>query len=201
MNNSISVKGFIVSDFTFSHNAHDENFYLFNIEVLRTSDASDILPVIISEKMINEDFRTDSYVNLIGQVRSYNMYSEEEKRNKLIIKIFAHDIVLIDDDEDSVNDVFFDGFICKEPIYRLTPLGREICDILIAVNRPHGKSDYIPCITWGRNAHLTKNLKIGTNVTASGRLQSRNYEKKISEDLTLSKVAYEVSISKIESVE
>ena len=136
--------------------------------------------------------------------RSYNRH--EENRNRLVLSVFVREIEFISDDEkereqSKTNQIFLDGFICKAPVYRKTPLGREIADLLLAVNRPYGKSDYIPCICWGRNARFASSFEVGGHIQIWGRIQSREYQKKIGEDQTEKRVAYEVSVSKIECVE
>lgn len=198
-NNQAIVKGTIVSGFTYSHEIFGEGFYLMDVEVERLSDTSDIIPVMISERLINvnEDYEGKNIV-IAGQFRSYNKH--EEKKNRLILSVFAREIEFVDEieKEHSTNQIYMDGYICKEPVYRKTPLGREIADILIAVNRPYGKSDYIPCICWGRNARYASNLFVGSRCRVWGRIQSREYFKKINDEQSVRKVAYEVSVSKLE---
>ena len=198
-NNQAIVKGTIVSGFTYSHEIFGEGFYLMDVEVERLSDTSDIIPVMISERLINvnEDYEGKNIV-IAGQFRSYNKH--EEKKNRLILSVFAREIEFVDEieKEHSTNQIYMDGYICKEPVYRKTPLGREIADILIAVNRPYGKSDYIPCICWGRNARYASNLFVGSRCRVWGRIQSREYFKKINDEQSARKVAYEVSVNKLE---
>ena len=146
----------------------------------------------------NFDLYIGRYMQVDGQFRSYNNYSSEG--NKLILTVFVKNIYDMTEDFDSPNSIYLNGFICKPPVYRTTPFGREICDVLVAVNRQYGKSDYIPCITWGRNAKFTGNLEVGTNIKMWGRIQSRNYKKKISEEEFVDKTAYEVSVTKLEIV-
>lgn len=198
--NNVKINGTIVESPIFSHTLFGEGFYIFKISVKRLSSKEDILPITISERLFDlKELVVGLKVKMTGQVRSYNNYVATEKRNKLIITIFARDLVIADDDDfNDVNDVVLDGFICKNPIYRTTPFGREISDILLAVNRSYNKSDYIPCISWGRNAKFCEQLEIGSQVRISGRLQSRGYQKKISEDEVVEKVAYEISVTKIE---
>lgn len=201
--NSVTICGIVFEEPVFSHNLFGEGFYTFKLSIDRLSDKSDILPITISERLIDiSKIELGKKVNVNGQIRSYNNYVELEKRNKLIITVFAKSINVVCDNDDSftnANDVFLNGFICKKPIYRTTPFGREISDILLAVNRSYNKSDYIPCISWGRNAKFCENLDIGSNVKITGRLQSRTYQKKISENEIIEKVAYEISITKIEN--
>ena len=202
-NNYVDIGGRMVTDFEFSHNLYGEGFYRFNVEVDRLSGAGDILPVTVSERIVDKNamFLGQS-VRINGQIRSYNNYVEEEGRNKLVLTIFARDIELIDTQpEDNPNDIYLDGYLCKPAIYRTTPFGREISDILLAVNRSYGKSDYIPCIAWGRNARYVGRLMVGDRVRLQGRMQSRIYQKKFPNDEIVEKTAYEVSISKVDLVQ
>ena len=195
-NNNITISGKIVSDLELSHEVYNEKFYKFYIKSERLSNQEDILPVIISERMINlDELEENKNIRIDGQFRSYN--EQRENGNKLVLSIFVKGIDFIpDDDSLTQNDANFIGYVCKNPIYRKTPLGREIADVLIAVNRTYKKSDYIPCILWGRNAKYCENLEVGTKVKVNGRIQSRNYEKKIDENKIIKKTAYEVSVSK-----
>lgn len=195
-NNNITISGKIVSDLELSHEVYNEKFYKFYIKSERLSNQEDILPVIISERMINlEELEENKNIRIDGQFRSYN--EQRENGNKLVLSIFVKGIDFIpDDDSLTQNDANFIGYVCKNPIYRKTPLGREIADVLIAVNRTYKKSDYIPCILWGRNAKYCENLEVGTKVKVNGRIQSRNYEKKLDENNIIKKTAYEVSVSK-----
>ena len=161
-NNRVCIIGEVVSEFTFSHEVFGEGFYIANVSVNRLSDMVDIIPLMISERLIDEDI------------------PEEQSKS---------------------NQIFLDGYVCKPPIYRKTPLGREIADILVAVNRPYGKSDYIPCIAWGRNARFAGGLEVGSHLQICGRVQSREYTKKVDEESVEKRVAYEVSVSKIDLVE
>ena len=196
-NNNIYIAGKIVEECVFSHEVYGEGFYLFKIASERLSDNEDILPVTISERLIDRQKLTiGTQVEVTGQLRSYNNYGG--KKNKLILTIFAREINLLEKETgQNPNQIFLNGYICKTPIYRKTPFGREISDILIAVNRAYNKSDYIPCIAWGRNARYLSNLQIGENIKIWGRMQSRKYQKKNGENIE-ERVAYEVSISKIE---
>ena len=198
-NNQVTIMGEVVSDFEFSHEIFGEGFYMVDVEVTRLSESADVIPVMISERLIdiNEDYKGRS-LSITGQFRSYNRH--EEKKNKLVLSVFAREIEFVDMIEESskTNQIYLDGYICKEPIYRKTPLGREIADLLLAVNRPYGKSDYIPCICWGRNARYVSSFTVGARCLVWGRIQSREYMKKISEDMTEKRVAYEVSVSKLE---
>lgn len=195
-NNFVEIGGILVDNPEFSHELFDEKFYKVNIESKRLSSSQDILPVIISERLIDIDnLVIGKKVYIKGQFRSYN--KQEEIKNKLILSVFAKEIDIIDtDDMLTLNNAELIGYICKKPIYRKTPLGREIADVLVAVNRSYKKSDYIPCILWGRNAKFCEKLEVGTMVRISGRIQSRKYEKKLESGEILEKVAYEVSVSK-----
>ncbi len=194
--NSVIIGGAIVSVPEYSHEIFEEKFYRFNIETKRLSNSSDILPVIISERLIDlEDLKVGEYIKLEGQFRSYNQ--QTEGRSKLVLSIFAREIELNQTEEVlTINDANFIGYICKTPVYRKTPLGREIADILLAVNRTYKKSDYIPCILWGRNAKFCEKLPVGTMVKLSGRIQSRKYEKKYEDGTSKEMVAYEISVAK-----
>lgn len=196
-NNSIYIAGKITEECEFSHEVYGEGFYLFKISSERLSDNEDILPITVSERLIDKQSLTlGTRVEVIGQLRSYNNYGN--KKNKLVLTIFAREINLLEEDtEQNPNQIFLNGFICKPPVYRKTPFGREISDILVAVNRAYNKSDYIPCIAWGRNARYLSNLSVGENIKIWGRVQSRKYQKKV-EDTVEERIAYEVSILKIE---
>ena len=201
-NNQVSIMGQIISQFTFSHQVFGEGFYLIDVLVKRLSDSEDRIPVMISERLIDvtQDYEGE-YIQVYGQFRSYNRH--EEKKNRLVLSVFAREVSFVEDEDDSVksNQIFLDGYICKPPVYRKTPLGREIADLLIAVNRPYGKSDYIPCICWGRNARYASAFAVGGHVLVWGRIQSREYVKKLSETEAEKRIAYEVSVSKLEYVD
>jgi len=200
-NNFIDIGGKVASDFEFSHEIYGEGFYRFDVEVDRLSGAGDILPVTVSERIVDKAAMTKgTTVRINGQIRSYNNYVEADRRNKLVLTIFARDIELVDLPQESPNSVFFDGYLCKPAIYRTTPFGREIADLLVAVNRSYNKSDYIPCIAWGRNARYAGKLGVGDRVRLWGRMQSRGYQKRLESGEVLEKIAYEMSISKIEIV-
>ena len=198
-NNQVVIMGEIVSRFEFSHEIFGEGFYMVDVKVPRLSDSNDIIPLMVSERLIDvEEDYCGQNIMVQGQFRSYNRH--EERRNRLVLSVFAREIEFVDETPESsqTNQIFLDGFICKEPIYRKTPLGREIADLLIAVNRPYGKSDYIPCICWGRNARFASSFTVGTRCEILGRIQSREYIKKLSEEDAEKRVAYEVSVSKLE---
>lgn len=197
-NNLITLVGKIASDYKFSHEMYGESFYTFDLETSRLSDTLDILPITISERLIDTEFLTGSIVEINGQIRSYN--NIVDKKNHLILTVFAKEISLFDNSNKNPNQVLLNGFLCKVPVYRTTPFGREISDILLAVNRSYNKSDYIPCIAWGRNAKFTSNLKVGDNIKLSGRMQSRKYQKKLENGDLIEKIAYEISISKLEVI-
>ena len=201
-NNQVCISGKVVSDFKFSHEVYGEGFYVVEIEVPRLSDTHDVIPLMISERLIDisRDYR-GYYLDTIGQFRSYNRH--EGMRNRLVLSVFVREANVYESEEyeedlHKPNQIFLDGFICKQPIYRKTPLGREIADVLLAVNRPYGKSDYIPCICWGRNARFADTFQIGGHVQVWGRIQSREYQKKINEEEVEKRIAYEVSVSKLE---
>ena len=201
-NNQVTMIGEIVSEFEFSHEVYGEGFYLVDISVSRLSDSVDYIPLMVSERLVDV---TQSYIgetiSVSGQFRSYNRH--EEKKNRLILSVFVRELEFVDEIEDDIksNQIYLDGYICKEPIYRKTPLGREIADLLVAVNRSYGTSDYIPCICWGRNARYASSFEVGSHVEVYGRIQSREYIKKIGEEQTEKRVAYEVSVNKIEFLE
>jgi len=196
-NNTVLIAGTITEGCVFSHEVYGEGFYTFRISSERLSDKADILPVMISERLIDKELlQVGKRVDITGQLRSYNNYNS--KKNRLVLTIFAREIRLMDEEkEKGENQIFLNGFICKAPIYRKTPFGREISDILVAVNRAYNKSDYIPCIAWGRNARYMVNLEVGANIRIWGRVQSRIYQKRIGDEIE-ERVAYEVSVSKIE---
>lgn len=201
-NNQVSIVGTIVSDFQFSHEVYGEGFYMVDISVNRLSDFTDIIPVMVSERIVDITQNCEGLtVYVTGQFRSYNRH--EEKKNRLVLSVFARELEFLEEEKEEYksNEIYLDGFVCKEPIYRKTPLGREIADLLIAVNRSYGKSDYIPCICWGRNARFASGFEVGNHVEIWGRIQSREYVKKISESITEKRVAYEVSVSKVERLE
>lgn len=194
-NNKVFLKGEVVSSPQFSHEVFGEGFYELQLKVSRLSDNFDIIPITVSERLLtNNNFNIGSTVCIKGQFRSYNKL--EETKSKLLLTVFVRDLIEIDESMNP-NIIELNGFVCKEPIYRTTPFKREICDVLLAVNRAYNKSDYLPCIAWGRNARYVKNIKIGQKVTIIGRIQSREYQKKIGENESLTKTAYEISISKI----
>ena len=201
-NNHLILVGKIVSEQKYSHEIYGEKFYKIDLEVIRLSTNTDIIPITISERLMpGIDLSIGKSVKVEGQFRSYNNY--ENERNRLILTVFAKEITEVNSDEENevTNEVTLIGYICKKPIYRQTPFGREIADILLAVNRAYNKSDYIPCIAWGRNARFCQNIDVGTEVKIIGRVQSRTYEKKYEDGTSETKVAYEVSIASMEIIQ
>ena len=198
-NNQVSIMGKIASGFTFSHQVYGEGFYLTDLLVKRLSDQEDRIQLMVSERLVDvtQDYEGE-YIMVQGQFRSYNRH--EEKKNRLVLSVFVRELSFVEEADDSIksNQIFLDGYICKPPVYRKTPLGREIADLLLAVNRPYGKSDYIPCICWGRNARYASAFEVGGHVLIWGRIQSREYIKKLNESETEKRTAYEVSVSKLE---
>lgn len=199
LNNKIYLEGKVVSELEFSHEMYGEGFYTFNLEVPRLSESKDNLFITVSERLIvGMEITVGSMLVVEGQLRSYNKFVDGS--NRLILTVFARNVEFCEEKTKNPNQIYLDGFICKEPVYRTTPFGREIADMLLAVNRSYNKSDYIPTIAWGRNSRFCQNLEVGDNIRVWGRLQSREYQKKINEEETIKKVAYEVSISKMEKV-
>ena len=198
-NNHLVLVGKIVSDKSYSHEIYGEKFYVFNLEVVRLSSTVDIIPITISERLLTGiELKIGNKVSVEGQFRSYNNY--ENERNRLILTVFAKEIIEVSEEEkdEVTNEVTLVGYVCKKPVYRQTPFGREIADVLLAVNRAYNKSDYIPCIAWGRNARFCQNIEVGTEVKIIGRVQSRTYEKKFEDGTVETRVAYEVSVASME---
>ncbi|BCS81099.1 single-stranded DNA-binding protein [Anaerocellum diazotrophicum] len=201
-NNRVYLCGKVLNSLSFSHVSFSEKFFTFKIEVPRLSQQKDILVVTVSDRLlINVNLKEGSLVEVLGQFRSYN--NPSNVGNKLILTVFARDIKNIEniDPSKNINEIFLNGYVCKKPQYRTTPLGREITDILLAVNRLYGKSDYIPCIAWGRNARFASTFQVGDNIKIWGRVQSRDYQKKLEDGRVETRTAYEVSIFKLERVE
>ncbi len=211
-NNYLTLVGKVTGEKKFSHEIYGERFYIFNLEIPRLSGVADIIPITISERLITEDTLNEGQKLLVkGQFRSYNSY--ESEKNRLILTVFAKDVRVISEEEQNeeeneiarkdvvTNEVVLIGYICKKPIYRQTPFGREIADLLLAVNRAYNKSDYIPCIAWGRNARFCQNLEVGSQIKLVGRVQSRTYEKKHDDGSVETRVAYEVSVGSLEVIE
>lgn len=184
-NNQVTIMGEVASRFTFSHEVFGEGFYMVDVLVKRLSNSEDRIPLMISERLIDvtKDY-TGEFIMASGQFRSYNRH--EEHKNHLVLSVFVREVAFVDEELDGAktNNILLDGYICKAPVYRKTPLGREIADLLLAVNRPYGKSDYIPCICWGRNARYASGFAVGEHVQILGRIQSREYVKKLSETET-----------------
>lgn len=200
-NNQAVVAGEIISDFEFSHEVFGEGFYFVKLRVNRLSHSSDTIPLLVSERLIDVTHsQIGQYLEAHGQFRSYNKH--ENNKNHLVLSLFVRELEFIDSMENrKPNMIFLDGYICKEPVYRTTPLGREIADVLLAVNRAYGKSDYIPCICWGRNARYAGNLSVGSRIQLWGRIQSREYQKRVGENNVVSRVAYEISVNKMEYID
>ena len=201
-NNQVTIMGEVASAFTYSHEVFGEGFYMADVLVKRLSSSEDRIPLMISDRLmdVTRDY-TGEFIKVSGQFRSYNRH--EEQKNRLVLSVFAREVEFIDEELDGAktNHILLEGYICKKPIYRKTPLGREIADLLLAVNRPYGKSDYIPCICWGRNARFASGFEVGEHVQILGRIQSRDYVKKLSETETETRTAYEVSVSKLECID
>lgn len=212
-NNYLTLVGKVTGEKRFSHEIYGERFYIFDLSIPRLSGNADVIPVTVSERLITDSMlEEDKKLMVKGQFRSYNSY--ENEKNKLILTVFAKDIVEVEEPEateeeeneivskDTItNEVVLIGFVCKKPIYRQTPFGREIADLLLAVNRAYNKSDYIPTIAWGRNARFCQNLEVGTQVKIVGRVQSRQYEKKFEDGTSEVRVAYEVSVGSLEVIQ
>ena len=197
--NIVNLKGTIENNLQFSHEIFGEKFYTTKIKINRLSESYDVLPITISERLLEEvDLNENKLVKVTGQLRSYN--KNIDHKNRLVLTIFVRDIKQEEEANKDPKSIFLDGYVCKEPIYRKTPLGREITDLLVAINRPYNKSDYIPSIVWGRNAKFAKNLNVGDRIQMWGRVQSRVYDKKLEEGNSVKKTAYEVSVSKIKKV-
>lgn len=210
-NNYLTLVGKVTGEKEFSHEIYGERFYVFKLGIPRLSGNQDIIPITISERLIGEETLQEGKKLLVkGQFRSYNSY--ENEKNRLILTVFAKDVIEVEEKQEEeenemvrkdtiTNEVVLMGYLCKKPIYRQTPFGREISDILLAVNRAYNKSDYIPCIAWGRNARFCQNLEVGSQVKVVGRVQSRTYEKKYEDGTVQTRVAYEVSVGSLEVIE
>ena len=189
MGNQVKLIGNIVSDFVYSHALYGETFYNVTLCVKRDSGNVDLVPLLISDRLIDSTIKYN-YVYVTGGFRSYNQHDEDKDRLKLYV--FVDSMAAVEACK-NVNDVFLEGYLCKQPTYRHTPHGREIADVMLAVNRQYGKSDYIPCILWGRNAYFVKDLKAGSSLRVAGRIQSREYIKNGER-----KTAYELSVNLVE---
>lgn len=204
-NNKIELCGVIASTPELNHKNYGENFYGFRLSCSRKSTEKDMLPIIVSDRLVEiKNLQVGKKISVKGQVRTFNKHISDDKR-KLLIMVFARDVREVEEESESApefnNNVKLSGYICKPPVYRVTPKGREIADVLIAVNRMYGKADYIPCITWGRNARYTGNIDVGTRIDVEGRLQSREYTKKLDDGTEEIRTAYEISVSRIEESE
>lgn len=190
-NNQVTLVGEIKTEFEFSHEVYGEKFYRFELSAERFSGAKDILPVVVSERLIDvtQDY-TGEMIEIQGQFRSFNKHEGEHSR--LLLFVFAREVKFMDKDSLPVNQILLDGFTCKRPVYRTTPNGREIADVLLAVNRSYDMSDYIPCICWGRDAKYMGGCETGTHIILQGRIQSREYTKKVGTEAE-KRTAYEVS--------
>lgn len=201
-NNQVKVAGKAVSGLRYSHDMYGEGFYFLDLAVERLSKNRDIIPLMVNERLIDvtKDYR-ETHIEINGQFHSYSCH--EKNKTKLILYVFVREITIYETCQDVLNTnfIFLDGYVCKAPIYRKTPLGRDISDLLLAVNRPNGKSDYIPCISWGRNAILTGKFPIGSHLQIWGMIQSREYQKRITDSKAERRTAYEVSISKLINLE
>jgi len=198
-NNQVTISGKVDGAFVHSHDVFGEGFYILNVKVNRLSNSDDTIPLMVSDRLVDVSESLDGKtIEITGQFRSYNRH--EENRNRLMLSVFVRELVVCEEGyvSQKPNYIFLDGFICKHPIYRKTPLGREIADLLLAVNRPYGKSDYIPCICWGRNARYAEKFEVGGHIQIWGRIQSREYQKKVNDIEVEKRTAYEVSVSKLE---
>uniref|UniRef100_UPI004029AA90 single-stranded DNA-binding protein n=1 Tax=Candidatus Fimenecus sp. TaxID=3022888 RepID=UPI004029AA90 len=193
-NNSVILCGTVKGEPVYSHEVFGEKFYEVMLAVKRLSGMDDVLPVSVSEHLLGDGFRDGCEVTVKGQFRSYNKIVGE--RSKLMLTVFVRDVEPFDPTVNP-NTMQLSGFICKPPVYRTTPFNREICDLLVAVNRQYNKSDYIPCIVWGRNARFAEKLAVGQHIDIVGRVQSRNYQKRLDDDTVVTRTAYEVSVGKI----
>lgn len=199
-NNQVHLRGKMVTGFSFSHELLGEGFYTAQVTVNRLSEVTDTIPIMVSERLIDvtQDY-IGKYVEIRGQFRSYNQYNEEH--NRLILHVFATKMEILEEEDYPINKIYLDGYICKPTVYRKTPLGREISDVLLAVNRSYHKSDYIPCICWGRNARYASSLEVSSHLQMEGRIQRREYSKRISETETESRTVYEVSVGSMKLLE
>ena len=197
--NIAELCGAVLSELKYSHKTYGEIFYTFVLGIERRSGYIDEINIMVSERLIfDKPPRVNDFVEIKVQVRTYNELSEG--RNKLNVVVFAKEIYLSDNFGYNENYVYLEGFLCKEPLKRTSPLGRDICDLMMAVNRMYNKSDYIPCIAWGRNAGYAESLGVGTKLSVEGRIQSREYRKKLDDGSSEMRKAFEVSIVKIEEI-
>ena len=198
--NNVHLSGEIVTEPELTHEICGEGFYEFFLSVPRLSEQTDVIPVTVAERLLCEIHpKAGDRITVDGQFRSYNKMADGH--SKLMLTVFVKESEEADGSDPGPNTVELTGYICKPPVYRTTPLSREICDMLLAVNRAFNKSDYIPCIAWGRNARYCKTLPVGTKLRVAGRVQSRRYVKKLSEEVSETRTAYEISVGRIERAE
>lgn len=198
--NRAHLSGRILTEPVFNHKTYGEAFYLVMLGVFRKSGCEDRIRLIISERILGGRAPQEGeLVDLYGQIRTYNR--EENGKNHLEVNVFVRELEYWSDADSYTNDIALEGFLCKDPIKRTSPLGREICDLMLAVNRQYNKSDYIPAIAWGRNAIYASTLNVGEKIFAEGRLQSREYRKYTDDGAMETRTAYEVSIGRLERVE
>jgi len=197
--NMAHICGEVIDGPKLSHKTYGEAFYIFKMGVQRNSGFEDQINVMISERiMATIDISEGMFLDIQGQVRTYN--EDVDGRNKLNIVVFVRELYVTYGECEYINDIYLEGYLCKKPLSRISPMGRKICDIMLAVNRMYNKSDYIPCISWGRNAVYSNTLDVGDKIAIHGRLQSRQYKKKTEDGDVLLKTAYEVSILQLESL-
>ena len=197
--NKVILSGVLQSQFTFSHEIQDKKFYIATLAVERTSKAVDLLPVLAPEELLDEGLDyAGRFVHLEGEYRSFN--DRKGEANRLVLRVFLREMELAEEDCTYVNQIQLDGYVCRAPVFRKTPMGREVSDLLVAVNRKYGKSDYIPCICWGKQAHVAADLEVGSRISITGRVQSREYIKRTA-DGEKKRTAYEVSASEIRKIE
>lgn len=197
-NNKVILTGKIVGEPTYSHTVFGEKFYVMQLSVPRLSGNNDLLPISLSEHILSETIANGNSVTVVGQLRSYNKLVDAH--SKLLLTVFVQDVLPFDDTINP-NTMELDGYICKQPVYRTTPFNREICDVLLAVNRPYNKSDYIPCIIWGRTARFANTLPVGEHIHIVGRVQSREYQKRLEDGTVDTRTTYEVSVTKLNLAE
>lgn len=197
--NIIRLVGTVHSELELSHELYGEKFYTFSLAVQRLSDRVDLIQVTASERVLEDaELKSGETIQVDGQLRSYN--KQENAHNRLILTVFAQKVTTCESDCEDPNQIILEGYICKKPVFRTTPFGREITDLLVAVNRLYNKSDYIPVIAWGRNARFARKLTVGEKIRIQGRFQSREYQKNYSETESETRIAYEVSVSRLEQV-
>lgn len=203
-NNNVTISGFIDGPFSYSHTSVGEAFYESYIRCQRLSTSEDVIPITVSDRLLDmSQDHTGKYVQIIGSFRSYNKKMENGHRANLVLHLFVHEIKVLDEVPEKRKDdnaVVLNGYLCKDPIYRITPLGRDIADMMLAVNRAYNHSDYIPCIAWGRNAKYAKSLHVGDHLKVVGRLQSRGYMKAMGGGSVEQRTAYEVSLNTLDLV-